>query len=299
MRSGQLPDAVRRGGRWLLLALSLGLAHVAHERADAARDAESDVQMRIVPSPQSLRAAAMGQPTLLADLMWIRAVLQFIDVYEHPDALGIEWLGQMVRSVVALDPTWRSAPFYGGSFLRLVGDVDSSDEIYRQAHAQLPDDPHFPFALGMNAYLVRDDTAAAARWIQIAADTPGAPGWYKAAAAAFIGEQGQRRTAIRYLREELEQATKPGVRKALQTKLDELTHAEWVELIAQRREKLAAERGRDIARIEELGELPPDPYGAGWILAPDGVVRSAQVDARLAKKQQRTARALLLKPAYR
>lgn len=291
--------ALRTVIRAAVVLVGLGLAHTAHRGADARREVGGSLAMQFIPSPDSLRAASMGQQTLLADVMWIRAVLQFVELYEHPSEHGTTWLRQMLRSVMELDPDWRTAPFYGGSFMRLVGDVDESDRIYELAHERMPDDPHFPFSIGMNAYLVREDPVRAAEWVKRAAEIPGAPKWYGATVAALIDGRGQRRAAMRYLREELDRTEDPGVRRALERKLTELTHDEWVELIAERKAQREAQLGRSIESLAELGELPADPYGEGWVLAPDGVVRSQAADESLARKQLRAERALLLKPAWR
>ena len=284
--------------RWLGVGLLFACAHVAHRTADEVRFEDAELRMQLVPSPAALRAVSMGQPTMLADLMWIRSVLQFVDVFEHPSDKKVSWLFHMVQSVNVLDPQWRSAWFYGGSFMRVVGAIEESDAIFRGARAVIPDDPFFPFALGMNAYLDRDDAVEAARLIREAAEIPGAPPWYRAAAAGLIDRNGERRAALRYLRQELDTVDDPRVRVALETKITDLAHDEWVSLIAERREKTEAELGRPIGNVAELGTLPEDPFGEGWILAPDGVVRSAAVDRELARKSIRNERRFLLKKPY-
>ena len=239
----------------------------------------------------------MGQPGIVADVLWIRAVLNLSLVLEKPDQARREWVGATLDALTVLDPTWRTLYFYGGTFLRLVGDYQGSDRIFAAGSRQLPDDPYFPFSIGMNAYLYHHDSARAIDYVGRAAALPKAPPWYRAAVAGMIDEHGQRRTAIRYVEDQLAQPQREVVRKELEKKRNDLIHDEIVSLIAERRQAWMAEGRADIRSVSDLGELPPDPYGAGWILAPDGIVRSARRELDVAKKavddERETVRARL------
>lgn len=273
--------------RAVLLMVAVGgasLAHVSQQRADDLRFSDDSAESWLKPHGPSLRTASMGQPGIVADVLWVRAVLNLALVLEKPDQARREWVGATLDAIAVLDPTWRTLYFYGGIFLRLVGDYHGSDRVFAEGWRQIPDDPYFPFSIGMNAYLYHQDTERAIDYVGRAAALPKAPPWYRAAVAGMIDEHGQRRTAIRYVEDQLAQPQRDVVRKELEKKRNGLIHDEIVSLIAERRQSLLAAGRPDIRSVDDLGELPPDPYGAGWILAPDGVVRSAHRELEVAKK---------------
>jgi len=280
----------------VMLVGGLGLAHRAQRQADEARFRQDASVDRVAPHAPSIRMASLGQHTLVADLLWVRTVLAFAEIYVKPTPKGIEWLGAMVDTVCALDDSWRSAYFYGGSFLRVVGDIEHSDAIFKAGHQALPDDPFFPFSLGMNAYLARGDTEAALQWISVAAALPGAPDWYQAAVAGFIQEGGDRRAALHYLEEQRRTETRPRVREALDAKYRSLLHEELEAQIADHQDRFRAQFGREIEHVGELGRLPEDPLGGEWILAADGVVRSSVRESMLAKGAILDERSMILLP---
>lgn len=272
------------------------LANRAHRATDEGRFAARRAQLAAYqPNGDALKVAALGQPTLLADVMWVRAVLQFTDVLEGRQVDGTRWLAATLDAVTALDPGWRTAYFYGGAFMRVLGDIDGSDHIFEAGMVALPADPFFPFSLGMNAYLHRGDTDAAAEMMKRAASLPGAPPWYGAAVASFIEQRGQRAAAVRYLDEELERTTNPAVRRSLETRRAGLIHDELEEKLAELVGRFTVEVGRPPRSVSELGALPDDPYGVGWVIGPDGAVRSRHVDEALARSARTDERAMLLR----
>lgn len=280
-----------------ILVVAGWLAHVAQREADRVRLDEGADSTLYVPSPEALRVASLGQPGMVADYLWVDAVLRFMDIFEGDEPGGHPWLFATLDSVATLDPGWRTVYFYGGSMLRVLDEIEASDQLYRRGMEALPDDPFFPFSLGMNAYLYRNDPMAAHRFLDQAAALPGAPPWYRAAAAAFLDHEGERRAALRYLGEELEGETRPRVRDALEARYRDLLHDERAEQIEERRSGWEDRHGRRLDDLEVLAPLPPDPYGEGWILAVDGVVRSRARDEVEARKARTDERAMLTRGA--
>jgi len=281
----------------LLLMLGSGLvAHRVQLAVDARRQEGAKVRAgRVMPNPAALRSVAMDEPIALADLLWTRSALTFSDLFDHPDSRGNDWLLAMLRGVTTLDPSWRTAYFYGGSMMRVLGDIEGSDEIFAAGRAALPDDPYFPFSLGMNAYLYRQDPVEASALLQAASELPKAPPWYKAAAAGFLDAHGQRRAALTYLQEQLKVETEPATRHSLEHKWAALYHDDLSEGLTERKQALEAQRGRPLTELSALGDLPADPLGGKWIVAPDGVVRSSKADAELARKAVRVERSMLIR----
>lgn len=288
MRAAALHIAVLMGAGWV--------AHVAQRGADQARFAGDRDQTLFLLDGPALKVAAMGYDVAIAGVMWVNAVLRFVDIYEGREPGGTRWLVANLSAVAELDPPWRTVYFYGGGMLRVLGDIEDSDTLYALGMQRLPDDPFFPFSLGMNAYLYRDDTGQAFSYLNQAAGLPGAPRWYRAAAAAFLDHEGERRAALHYLEEQLANETRPEARAPLEEKHRELLHDEYADQLQQAREAWEAQTGRTLTDLGVLGELPPDPYEGRWVLAPDGVIRSSVRDAAVARAARNDERRLVLRP---
>lgn len=290
--------------RLMLLVIALVGAFMAHRaqlHSDVTRlKRDASRELLFAPDGRHLRVAASGFHVLLADLLWVRSVLVFGERWQSdPDPAWQVWLGRTVMAVTTLDERWRTPYFYGGLKLELTGDVDGAIVTYERAMEQFPDDFHFPFALGMLHYLHRQDADAAERWISVAAGLPGAPRWYEVAARGMRAEVSQAQTAIRYLREEIEQTQDPDLRRGLQRKLRNLQHDELSRRLTELREQLVA-AGRTVLSPADLvgvpggpTELPADPLGGSWVVDGDGVVRSDTVRAQLLDRSRRFERTML------
>jgi hypothetical protein len=268
--------------------------HQIQRSVDPVRRARAvDTQYTFLPSPETTHVASLGYHTMVADLMWIRAVLQFVDIIDSGGQEGLRWLHAMLDTVIRLDPRWRTTYFYGGSMLRVLKDVEGSDRIFAAGMAALPEDHHFPFSLAMNAYLYRDDPLTAVRYLMHASDLPNAPAWYPTAVGAFIHKSGQRRTAIRYLKEQIEVSQSERERTFLSNKYLSLVHDEIASTLEGRRKEWEAAQGRPLVDLGALGELPPDPYKADWIIAMDGEIRSRHMDVVVARREKLSERSML------
>ena len=252
-----------------------------------------DTQYTVLPSPEVTRVASMGYHTMVADLMWIQTILQFVDVIDSGGKRGLRWLHTMLDTVIHLDPRWRTTYFYGGSMLRVLKDIEGSDRIFRAGKEALPDDHHFPFSLGMNAYLYRGDHEGAVAMLTEAAALPSAPRWYSTAVGAFIHKSGQRRTAIRYLKEQMQAVSSDKERVILANKYRTLVHEEMASNLEDQRAEWQKANGRPLKALADLGELPPEPFGTEWIIGLDGQVRSRHMEEVVARRERLSERSML------
>ncbi|HNC95307.1 MAG TPA: hypothetical protein PLA94_03755 [Myxococcota bacterium] len=267
--------------RWLIAAIPCVLgAWSLVPRIDQSRHERNiDAALLFPPNGEQIRLGATGLEEPLADLLWVRTVLMFGERYDT--ASGSQWtlwLQRMILAVTTLDPHWRTPYFYGGVMLRVASDIDSSDRVFEEGVKNLPDDYFFPFSLGMNAFLYRNDQARAAEWLKHAAKVPGAPTWYAAAAAAMKVEAGGRKAAQIYLQSVLDSTTDPGIRADTEWQLSRLAHDDLVETWAEACTRYRAEHDAPLASpkdLEKLGfSLPENPRKDKWVVGRDGVVRS-------------------------
>lgn len=275
----------------VLLLAGAGLVGVGLPRVDHTRHARSiDNALLFLPNGREVELAATGQEEAIADLLWARAVLTFGERWgKDQSAEWVEWMYRMVLVVTELDPGWRTPYFYGSALMRVLGDVDASDEILSRGHAALPEDPFFPFSMGMNCYVYRDDAACAARWYEIAASKPGAARWIAGAAAKMREDAGDRSAAIAYLENVLRSNPSPEVRTDSQWQLDRLRHNDIVDAWAPACRAFAAQNGRPPRSVAELelyagAPMPPNPRGDAWVIGHDGLVRSAAAEGERVRR---------------
>ena len=177
---------------WMGIIAAALLTHTAQVKADDARGRDDVVRQPFFAADGPiLRAFSLGHEIFVADVMWVRTVLMFADTLDVGGEERVEWLRGTLRAITDLDPSWRTVYFYGGGMMRIVGDIDGSDDLYKNGMEAHPDDPFFPFSIGMNAYIYRKDVQSAADFLKIAATKPKAPDWYKAAAVGVLGKKGR------------------------------------------------------------------------------------------------------------
>ncbi len=272
-------------------------AHHMQLSVDEVRRADGPIAQRVfMPSPEAMKVASLGYGSVVADLFWVRSVLLFVDFLENENPEDAVWLHTVLKTVGILDPRWRTPFFYGGGMLRLLSDVDGSDDIYGDGMVSFPDDPFFPFSIAMNAYLYRDDLDRTVSHLKKAAALPNAPKWYQSAAAGFINKKGERRAALKYVGEQIEYANSEREREILEEKYRSLLHDEIAGDLALKHERWN-ESGRGPLKVPEaLGTLPPDPLGGEWIIAPDGKIRSSVREIEVARRAKNAGRTILVNP---
>ncbi len=203
------------GGVAIVLAFTIGalLASVGGSRAAALRarlPAEDD--LLLLPRASALRALSLGHRELAADLVYLRAVIYFGS--EVAGQREFRWLANYLRTIVELDPRWKTpyrwagvATMYNGAAITRER-VELSSWFLRQGIERFPDDWELPFMLGCNLLFEtkpRDAadkarlTAEAAEWIRRSALVGGAPPWAALLAATILKKQGREDAAVRHL----------------------------------------------------------------------------------------------------
>jgi hypothetical protein len=231
---------------------------------------------------------------MVADMFWVRSIILFADFAYDCRESDAEWLYSMLTTIIELDPSWRTVYLLGGSMMAVCDKYELSDNIYELGHKELPDEPFFPFSIATHAAQEFDDIERAIHWMKIAAAAPNAPAWYQAAVAGLLNDGGQNEASIRYIRNQLERQEEPAIRSFLEVRLQRLLHEQHSALIEETRLKFKEHFGRDIRHISEIGIPYEDPYEQGWILAPDGKIRSAFVEELEATKVKNKERELLM-----
>jgi hypothetical protein len=179
-------------------------------RERARLSSEDDVLY--LPRPSALRVLSLGHHELVADLVFIRAIIYF-GAQIH-GTREFRWLDNYLETIVALDPSWRTPYRWAGVATMYNGNRITNETVQQSSHflelgvRQFPSDWELPFMLGCN-YLFELHTSDDAErkswrrqgveWIRHAALVGGGPPWIPLLAATIMREDGQQEAAVHHL----------------------------------------------------------------------------------------------------
>jgi hypothetical protein len=171
--------------------VAASVAVMAHAGARHTRPYAADPSEPIAPSAGVLRVASLGRPTLAASVLWMQVGARFAEAEQLGDPESARWIHQSVLTIGELDPDWAAPWVFGAMMLERLGDVDAHEDVLRGAMDRWPDEPWFPFTLGMSRYRYRGDATGAIVWIERAAAIPGADPAYARALTSMRARHPQ------------------------------------------------------------------------------------------------------------
>jgi tetratricopeptide (TPR) repeat protein len=243
----------------------------------------------VVPSSRVLRWLSLGHPTLAANLLWLRAV-QYIG---EPRAADRGWskLYPVVDAVTDLDPRHGYAYQVAGVVLGTAGRTAESSAILEKGIRNVPNRYILPYLRAFNAFYYDDDWAAAGRFAEISARTPGAPAHVRQNVLAYYVKGKRADAAVAFLEQSLSEAKDPDTRKAVESQLRQAR----LEQDALRLDEAAEEWRRryftgpfSLSQLVDerlLPEIPPDPAGGELYIGEDGRVRSTANPFRFSRPE--------------
>jgi hypothetical protein len=145
----------------------------------------------------------------------------------------------------------------------------------------------------------RSSLLTAAFWMLHASGLEGAPDWYESAAYSFLTQNQSRKTAIRFLSEQLEREEDEKLIEGLTKQLNRYLHAYHSEAMTELVIPILGAVGKEDAldALLERGlmrHIPPDPYGEQWVVDVDSVVRSTWEVARVEQRALAEERRMLM-----
>jgi len=154
--SSQLSPTTRAFALFTLIVLCIILCARLRARADQVRDEHrpDELYLSYLPSKQASDVMSMGYRTFAADLLWI----QLLPIFAHQNRKNIrlEQLTNHLDILLHLDPEFAAAYRWAGLAPMLIvrprtpETVEASNEYLLMGMEKYPDDPYFPFTVGMN-----------------------------------------------------------------------------------------------------------------------------------------------------
>lgn len=264
-------------------ALALATAGVA-SRLPIPEERPYDIG--VVPPSAAARWLALGHPTLLANLFYLRAV-QYIGE-PRASARGWEKLYPVVDLVTDLDPGHGYAYQVAGTLLGSYDRVPESNAILEKGMRNCPSRYILPFLRAFNAFYYDGDYAAAGRFVEIAARTPGAPARLQQNVVAMYVKGRRTDAALAFLEQARAAAQDDETRRAIDAQIKqailERDAAVLDEAVARYEERHGI---RPIGLFALIGDglverIPADPFGGFYVIGADGRVCSSVHPARFA-----------------
>ncbi len=188
------------------------LQHGAAHRQRNRYSGESD--QLYLPRASALKAISLGHREMVADLVFIRAIIYFGG--EMVGSRSYKWLDNYLETIVALDPTFKTPYRWAGVATMYHGrditpeDVKLSNHFLEMGVQQFPNDWELAYMAGCNYLfeLKTDDPEEkklnqrrGAELIRHAAITGGGPPWVPLLAATILRREGREEAALHHLEE--------------------------------------------------------------------------------------------------
>lgn len=228
----------------------------------------------------TVRKMALGFDSVLADVYWIRAVVYFgrQRLSERPDK-NYELLYPYLDFVTALDPRFMTAYRFGAIFLSEPPPggpqrPDLAITLLERGARQAPERWEYLHDIAFVHHWAYRDFAAAAVWMQRAADVPGSPIWLKSS-AAMMAEKGHDRETARALWQQMRDGSEEQWLKRTAdlrlAQLDALVAIEQLNEIVWRYKARAGRMPRswqELVAARVLRAVPVDPAGTPYDIDP-------------------------------
>lgn len=220
---------------WLVfLHLLILSCYLVQTRLEEIRPQDRAERMIYLPSGKLLKPMALGFDNLLADVLWIRAVI-YVGSHILTDK-SYPWLYHIVDLVTTLDPQFDKPYEFGGIVLALDGKaVDQSIAILQKGTRYHPHYWRFPFYLGFDYFYLLGDPKTATGYMEQAARLPGCPPYVPLLAASMKYEVAGQEEAIRFIEEMLANVRSPRVKEELRKKIELLRRGELPKAFRQNR----------------------------------------------------------------
>lgn len=223
-----LKPAYRLMVRLILLYLLILSCYGVQARLEEVRPQDHTERMLYLPSGSLLKPMALGFDNLLADVLWIRAVVYFGGHYMTDKRYP--WLYHILDLVTTLDPKFEMPYEFGGIVLAMDEKaVSKSIAILRKGIQHHPNYWRFPFYLGFDYFYLLGDFKTAAGYMELAAQLPGCPPYVPRLAASMKYKTAGPAIALHFLKEIQDHTEDTRIKEEVSRKIKELQQGQLPE----------------------------------------------------------------------
>lgn len=225
----------------------------------------SPESLLFLPAPEYLKHLSGTFRPLFAQMLFMKGVLEFATNSSEK----MDYLFEIFRSSIHLDPELRSAAFFGGVVLpKKPTDIQKGIALLTEAMKLNPIEWRFPYWIGYN-YSQLEDYISTADYYKQASLLPGSPPFLKTNLAMIYYSAQKPELAIMYLQGLKESVQDEMSLDLIQTKIDWLMNIVFLEQKVSDFEKAFGKRPASLNELVDRGilrEIPKDPFGDGYYL---------------------------------
>jgi hypothetical protein len=197
---------------WLGILVLAGLIVSAGwflRRADASKPKDwLDDQLTYIPSGNMLKPMVLDQEPVVADLLWVRAMIYFADAYLNERSH--KWLGHIVDVVTTLNPRlYQAYEFAGVVMAKEKRELPKTLPILERGVAEFPKDWRLRLYAAMGHIANDSDHVRAAEILEPIALEKDVPDHIRTLAATFLDRGGSRPMALAFLMERYVRSDNP------------------------------------------------------------------------------------------
>ncbi|OQA04277.1 MAG: hypothetical protein BWY68_00420 [bacterium ADurb.Bin400] len=221
----------------------------------------------ITLKPDTIKIIDLGLHNAAADLMWLAAI-QYLGGGESQTQ---EKLHEYLRLSSELDPKFSYPYAFGALIMPNFGMVDQAIELATKGIEHSSPDWRIPYYLAVTYHLEKKDSKNAAKYFDLAANTPGAPSNIQAIAANFGSRPDYRSQTKQIWIGIYETSSDEVVRERAERYILHLETLDFLETaIDQYHSKYGKypERLDDLVGGKILTSIPPDPFGLSYAIDP-------------------------------
>ena len=240
-----------------------------------------------IPKGEYLKKISLGHNSLVADLIWLRAI-QVMGEKKVPPQQA-EWIYHALDAATDLDPKFSYIYEAGGIFLSAVsGNYDLSVKLLKKGFDNNPGYWRLPFYLSANYFLYLRDYKLAAYFMGRAAELPDRPAFVPLLAARLYAQSGDPRFGLDLTYTIYKNTTDEKVKDALRQRMKELQVEINLYTLENAAKDFKDKYGRYPVSVDELkaaglirGE-PKDELGGRYIINPEtGEASNTKMSRRL------------------
>ncbi len=262
--------------RWRVAALLLTIVFVAsveNLKPTPRQSVSAEIQIALPLFAQV--AVTLGDRNLAANIAYIRALVVVPDKM-LPEEFAI--LGKVQKDVSWLNPAHEDNYYTAFAILPNYGEVDAAQTILARASRTRFYDYQPSFFYAFNLYFLKHDPAAAAEWLQKAAEKLTDDDQrliMQNIAARWVDRAEDLNLAIQVVEAMAKQARRKDFRSYLETRARRL---QMLQQLRAADAKFREKTGRTPVRLEELvisgllPALPQDPFGFGFEFDKRGII---------------------------
>lgn len=227
----------------------------------------------IVFDSDVIKVADLGLHNAAADLFWLAAIQYF----GGGDSTTYEKLDDYLFLATDLDPKFAYPYAFGVLILPAFKQMDRGIEIAEKGINNKVQDWRISYYLATIYYLNKDDPGSAAKYFDMAANTPGAPDGIQKVAANFGMSKDKRDQTIKIWQGIYETSADEVVKERAK---NYIIHLEIMNLLDQASEEYNKRNGKYPADINDLvtgrilTAIPPDPFGFEFSIDQSGKVQT-------------------------